>query len=118
MGSLSTHVLDTAHGQPAEGVLVELYAGDALAGGALLASGETDRDGRTPGSLLEGAAMQAGRYTLLFHVGSYFARKGAAVSDPAFLDSVPVTFAIADTAAHYHVPLLVAPWGYSTYRGS
>jgi 5-hydroxyisourate hydrolase len=118
MGSLSTHILDTANGLPAAGVTVELFRGAPAPGATPLYSAVTDRDGRTPDDLLTGAAMRAGPYTLLFHVGPYFRANGAAVADPAFLDTVPVAFAIADTDAHYHVPLLVAPWGYTTYRGS
>ena len=118
MGSLSTHILDTAHGTPAAGVTVEPFRGMPAPGDLPLCSAVTDRDGRVPGALFSGAVTQAGPYTLLFHVGPYFRATGAAVADPPFLDTVPVAFAIADTQAHYHVPLLVSPWGYTTYRGS
>jgi 5-hydroxyisourate hydrolase len=116
MGSLTTHVLDTAHGVPAEGVTVELYAQDDARSAAIY-RGVTNADGRTPEPLLDGAAMRAGRYTLLFHVGDYFRDFGANLGDPPFLTTVPVAFAIADPDAHYHVPLLVSPWSYTTYRG-
>lgn len=117
MGGLSTHVLDTAHGKPAEGVTIELFRGTP-AEGERLYSGVTNADGRTPEPLLAAGAMAAGRYTIVFHVGPYFLAQGATLADPPFLDTVPVSFAIADPDSHYHVPLLAAPWGYSTYRGS
>jgi 5-hydroxyisourate hydrolase len=114
MGRLTTHVLDTASGKPAAGVRVVLRRdGDA----AVVAEGATNSDGRLDKPLLEGGAFSNGRYELTFHVGEYFRRSGAALADPAFLDVIPLRFAIADDA-HYHVPLLVSPYGYSTYRGS
>ena len=114
MGRLTTHVLDTASGKPAAGVRVVLRRdGDV----AVLAEGATNADGRIDRPLLEGAAFKTGRYELTFHVGDYFRASGAKLSDPAFLDLVPLRFAIAEDA-HYHVPLLVSPYGYSTYRGS
>jgi 5-hydroxyisourate hydrolase len=115
MGKLTTHVLDTAAGTPARGMRVDLRA---LDGARVITSFDTDADGRASGPLLEGGAFVAGRYTLTFHVGDYFRRAGAALPDPAFLDEVVIAFGIADAAAHYHVPLLVSPWSYSTYRGS
>ena len=117
MGRLSTHVLDTMHGTPAAGVQVELYAfgGESR---RLVASATTNADGRTDAPLLSGDALAGGAYELLFHVGDYFRGKGAALPSPAFLDVVPVRFGIADPSAHYHVPLLVSPFAYSTYRGS
>jgi 5-hydroxyisourate hydrolase len=78
----------------------------------------TNRDGRTDAPLLEGATMRAGRYEIVFELGAYFRAAGVALADPPFLDSVPVRFAIADAAGHYHVPLLASPWSYATYRGS
>ena len=110
MGRLTTHVLDTARGKPGAGIKVELYRmnGDA---GTLLASAVTNQDGRTDKPMLEGEALRAGAYQLVFHVGAYF---GAA----AFYDAVPLRFQVADPSAHYHVPLLCSPWGYTTYRGS
>ncbi len=116
MGRLTTHVLDTMRGRPAAGMTVELFRlGDD--GPTPLASATTNSDGRCDGPLLEGRALEAGRYELVFHVGAYF--DGAdGISDPPFLDTVPVRFAMADPSAHFHVPLLVSPWSYATYRGS
>ncbi len=114
MGRLTTHVLDTASGQPATGVRVVLRRdGDP----AVVAEGLTNSDGRMDKPLLEGAAFQPGRYELTFHVGDHFRKQGLALSAPAFLDVIPLRFGIAEDA-HYHVPLLVSPYGYSTYRGS
>lgn len=112
-GRLTTHVLDTAAGRPAAGVTVELFRD-----GASVARAVTNADGRCDAPLLAGAALVAGTYELVFHVGAYLRAAGVAVPDPAFLDTVPVRFGIADAAAHIHVPLLVSPYGYSTYRGS
>lgn len=112
MGRLSTHVLDTSKGQPAAGVRIVLKRD-----GQVVAEAQTNRDGRTDRPLLEGAAFRAGAYELLFHVGDYFRGSGASLADPSFLDVIPLHFRIADDA-HYHVPLLVSPFGYSTYRGS
>ncbi|MDO6413960.1 hydroxyisourate hydrolase [Sphingomonas sp. BIUV-7] len=109
--SLSTHVLDTTHGCPAAGVSILLEAG-----GAILFAGETDGDGRCPG--LKGLAFPVGSYRLTFAVADYFRCRGATLPEPPFLDRVSVDFGIADAGAHYHVPLLVSPFGYSTYRGS
>jgi 5-hydroxyisourate hydrolase len=114
MSRLTTHVLDTASGRPAAGVRVVLRRdGD----GGILAEAMTNADGRLDKPLLEGAAFKTGRYELSFHVGDYFRRQRVALADPAFLDVIPLRFAIAEDA-HYHVPLLVSPYGYSTYRGS
>jgi 5-hydroxyisourate hydrolase len=114
MGRLTTHVLDTASGKPAAGVRVVLRRdGDAV----VVAEATTNADGRLDKPLLEGAAFKPGRYELSFHVGDYFRKAGVKLADPAFLDIIPLRFAIADDA-HYHVPLLVSPYGYSTYRGS
>jgi 5-hydroxyisourate hydrolase len=116
MGRLTTHVLDTARGVPAAGMKVELYA---LAGGRkLVASAVTNANGRTDAPLLDGAALAAGNYELVFSVGAYFRAAGVTLPEPAFLDEVPLRFGIADAGAHYHVPLLCSPWSYSTYRGS
>ncbi len=114
MGRLTTHVLDTAHGLPAAGVAVRLRAD----GGAVLAEAVTNADGRCDRPLLEGDAFQAGRYVLEFAVADYFRGRGAALSDPPFLDRIVIAFSVADASGHYHVPLLVSPYGYSTYRGS
>ena len=115
MGRLTTHVLDTAAGKPAAGLRVELYRHDGAP--VAIASAVTNADGRLDAPLLDGAAFRPGRYELVFHVGDYFRARGTALPDPAFLDIVPLRFGIAEDA-HYHVPLLVSPYGYSTYRGS
>jgi 2-oxo-4-hydroxy-4-carboxy-5-ureidoimidazoline decarboxylase len=116
-GRLSTHVLDTVSGGPAAGVRVELTEIGASAE-SQLAKAVTNADGRTDAPLLAGAPLRIGRYRLDFYVGAYFAARQVAGADPPFLDIVPVRFAIAEPEGHYHVPLLVSPWAYSTYRGS
>jgi 5-hydroxyisourate hydrolase len=116
-GRLTTHVLDTVRGVPAAGVGIALFAIEGE-GRRLLARLRTNANGRTDTPLLEGAAMQIGPYELVFAVAAYFSATGAAMSDPPFLTDVPLRFTVADAAAHYHVPLLVSPWAYSTYRGS
>jgi len=116
MGRLTTHVLDTASGVPAQGMRVELLRLDAAP--QALVTIDTDADGRAPAPLLDGAALRAGNYELRFHVASYFRARGTALSDPPFLDVIVIRFGIGDAAQHYHVPLLVSPWSYSTYRGS
>jgi hydroxyisourate hydrolase len=117
MGRLSTHVLDTANGRPAQGIAVELFA---LEGGTRrsVARTVTNADGRTDAPLLTGESFRTGTYELVFQVGAYFRAAGAAMADPPFLDVVPIRFSIAEPDGHYHVPLLVSPWSYSTYRGS
>jgi len=114
---LSTHVLDTMHGCPAQGMKIELWS---LAGDKprLLKSVHTNLDGRTDAPLLSAEEIKAGPYELVFCVGDYFEAKVASLPKVRFLDRVPVRFGIADAAASYHVPLLVSPWAYSTYRGS
>jgi len=114
---LSTHVLDTANGCPANDLQIELWS---LGGGAprLIKTVRTNTDGRTEQPLLAAEGMQAGEYELVFLVGDYFAAKGSQGGKIRFLDRVPVRFGIADANASYHVPLLVSPWAYSTYRGS
>lgn len=109
MSTLSTHILDTAHGRPAAGVALTL--GDA--GGNLLFTGETNADGRCP----DLPAIAPGRYRLTFAVAAYFRAQGVVLPDPPFLDMVGIDFGVAD-GGHYHVPLLVSPYAYSTYRGS
>jgi len=109
MTSLSTHVLDTAHGCPAQGVAIQLLSGD----GALLFADVSNADGRCPGM----PQIEPGRYQLIFSVAAYFQARGTALADPPFLDDITVHFGVADDG-HYHVPLLVSPYGYSTYRGS
>ena len=110
MSSLSTHVLDTMHGCPAAGVTLTLIdpAGEVLFGGV------TDADGRCPGL----PALTPGRYRIVFAVAAYFRTRGVDLPEPPFLDEVAVDFGVADAAGHYHVPLLVSPFAYSTYRGS
>ena len=115
MGRLTTHVLDIASGIPAAGMRIELRS--AVTDSALFVV-TTNADGRAPAPLLEGEALVPGRYELRFHVADYFRTRGTALPDPPFLDVITIAFGIADSALHYHVPLLVSPWSYSTYRGS
>ena len=117
MGRLTTHVLDTAHGVPGRGIAISLFR---LEHGQRLEVGRytTNADGRCDAPLLEGPAFAAGTYELDFAIGEYFSRMGGTMPQPRFLDVVTLRFGIADTSAHYHVPLLVSPWSYSTYRGS
>lgn len=116
MGRLTTHVLDTANGCPADGVRIDLLAVDGD-GVRPLASGVTNGDGRCDAPFLDEDAFAPGIYELRFHAGDYFRRRGADLADPAFLDVVPIRFGIS-ADQHYHVPLLISPFGYSTYRGS
>lgn len=118
MGHLSTHVLDTAHGCPAAGMQVSLLRLDAAGSATTIRQLTLNDDGRADGPLLDAAAMAAGRYRLVFNVAPYFRARGVALPDPPFLDVVQLDFGIADANGHYHVPLLVSPWSYSTYRGS
>lgn len=116
-GKLTTHVLDTAQGCPAADLQIELWQIDPQSDQKnLLKSVQTNAEGRTDEPLL--MDLQPGTYELWFAIGDYFKRQSLAVSDPPFLDRVPIRFAIADPSAHYHVPLLASPWSYSTYRGS
>jgi 5-hydroxyisourate hydrolase len=117
MGQLSTHVLDTAHGCPAAGLRVSLQRLDP-SGPVTLKTLALNHDGRADGPLLDAAAMATGRYRLLFEVAPYFRARGLALPEPPFIDTVTLDFGIADAAGHYHVPLLVSPYSYSTYRGS
>ncbi|MEM7694876.1 MAG: hydroxyisourate hydrolase [Pseudomonadota bacterium] len=113
-GRLTTHVLDTAHGLPAAGVGVTLCRPD----GTEIVHATTNADGRLDAPLLADEAMATGQYVLEFAAGDYFRKMGVTLPEPAFLDVVAVAFGIADASAHYHVPLLLSPYGYSTYRGS
>ncbi len=121
-GFLTTHVLDTMHGLPAADVQIQLWRlpppGQHGERPTLLVTTRTNSQGRTDEPLLQGEALLPGPYELIFAVGAYFAARQVVLPSPLFLDEVPVRFGIADTTAHYHVPLLVSPWAYSTYRGS
>lgn len=118
MTGLTTHVLDTARGTPAEGMAIDLLRID----GDLrthLKRVTTNSDGRIDGGpILSGESFRKGTYELVFYAGDYLRRSGAALAEPPFLDVIPIRFGIADEAGHYHVPLLISPYGYSTYRGS
>ncbi len=121
MGKLTTHVLNVAAGIPAAGMRIELRAVGAASRATDLppiGTAQTNADGRCPSPLLDGAAFRIGRYTLTFHVAAYFRALGHELSEPPFLDEVVIAFGIADPQRDYHVPLLVSPWSYSTYRGS
>jgi 5-hydroxyisourate hydrolase len=115
MGRITTHVLDTAAGRPAAGLKIIFSRLDGAP--KVLAETETNADGRCDKPLLEGAAFATGQYEIVFHVGDYFRRTGVRLPDPPFLDIVPLRFGVSKDA-HYHVPLLVSPYAYSTYRGS
>jgi 2-oxo-4-hydroxy-4-carboxy-5-ureidoimidazoline decarboxylase len=117
-GRLSTHVLDTRGGTPAAGVTIELFELCADGARTPIARAVTNRDGRTDAPLVGGRPLPIARYELRFHVADYFARVSVPQDDPPFLDVVPVAFAVAEPEGHYHVPLLVTPWSYATYRGS
>ena len=115
MGRLTTHVLDTAIGKPAAGLKIELWAGDPA---RLVKEITTNADGRADAPLLADSAFKSGTYELRFHAGAYFRKQGGKLPEPPFLDVIPIRFGIADAGQHYHVPLLLSPYGYSTYRGS
>jgi 5-hydroxyisourate hydrolase len=116
MATLTTHVLNIATGTPAVGMRVELRALSETS--APPRTTHTNADGRCSEPLLRGPDFRVGRYSLTFHVGTYFRSQGLVVAEPAFLDEVVIAFGIADAERNYHVPLLVSPWSYSTYRGS
>jgi 5-hydroxyisourate hydrolase len=113
MGRLTTHVLDLASGKPAKGLRIELWQGKTF-----LKDVTTNSDGRIDGPILEDSAFREGTYELRFHAGDYLKAAGHALPDPPFLDVIPIAFGISDRGAHTHVPLLLSPFGYSTYRGS
>jgi 2-oxo-4-hydroxy-4-carboxy-5-ureidoimidazoline decarboxylase len=117
-GRLSTHVLDNNSGKPAEGIAVELVERSALGASRVLTRAVTNSDGRTDQPLIGGRPVPIGRYELIFSVGSYFKERNVPVSDPPFLDDIALRFAVSDPEGHLHVPLLVTPWSYATYRGS
>ena len=117
-GKLTTHVLDTANGCPAVGITIELWTIDPTGQTTLLKTTQTNADGRTDAALLTEQDMQAGLYELIFYVGDYFAHFSGEAGEFPFLDRVPIRFGLSDPTSHYHVPLLVSPWAYTTYRGS
>ncbi len=117
-GRLSTHVLDTHSGRPAAGVAVELVELSELGISRVVTRAVTNADGRTDAPLIGRRPVPIGRYELTFRVGKYFAERGIALSDPPFLDQIPLRFSVSDPEGHLHVPLLVTPWSYATYRGS
>ncbi|MYM70826.1 hydroxyisourate hydrolase [Duganella sp. FT134W] len=117
MGKLSTHVLDITQGKPGAGVKVALYAVGPQ-GRQLLKSEVTNADGRCSTPLLEGDALKQGKYELVFSAGAYFDTQGVTLPEPKFIDEVTLAFGVADASQNYHVPLVVSPWAYSTYRGS
>jgi len=116
MGRLTTHVLDTAHGCPAPGVEIVLYRVTPEL--QELGRDRTNVDGRLDNPILEGDAFAPGVYELVFQAGTYFRAMNLDIPEPPFVDEVVLRFGIADAGQHYHVPLLVSPWAYSTYRGS
>jgi len=116
-GQLTTHVLDTMHGKPAAGLAVSLFRIDGE-DRELVLSARTNADGRCDAPLLSGPAMLPGVYELVFDVAAYFREAGVALEDPPFLDRIPLRFGLSNAGQHYHVPLLVSPFAYSTYRGS
>lgn len=119
MSGLTTHILDLSHGQPASNVLVELYALESSSKKwKLITSAKTNHDGRLNSPLLYADNFQNGTYELVFHIGAYFQQKEITLPNPPFLDTIPVRFNISDVSSHYHVPLLISPWGYQIYRGS
>jgi 2-oxo-4-hydroxy-4-carboxy-5-ureidoimidazoline decarboxylase len=117
-GRLSTHVLDTHSGKPAAGIAVELIELSEFGASRVVIRTVTNSDGRTDAPLIGGRPVPIGRYELSFSVGRYFAERGVSMSDPPFLDQIPLRFSVSDPEGHLHVPLLVTPWSYSTYRGS
>lgn len=117
MGRLTTHVLDTSLGQPGEGIRIEVYRLEADAR-TFIKEVTTNDDGRCDAPILEGEALATGQYELVFHAGEYLDRQGGEKDGPRFLDVIPLRFGVADASQHYHVPLLLSPYSYSTYRGS
>ncbi len=118
MAGLTTHVLDVTSGRPADGVRVELYELTDSSERKPITDVVTNADGRTDKPLMSADQARVGQFELIFHAGDYFRRRRAELPDPPFLDIIPIRFGLADPQSHYHVPLLVSPWSYSTYRGS
>ncbi|MGY9049210.1 5-hydroxyisourate hydrolase [Puniceibacterium antarcticum] len=116
-GYLTTHVLDTARGLPAAGISIALYRVSGTSR-EKIAEMVTNADGRTDAPILPAGQMTVGDYELIFHTGPYLDASGATPEEPRFLSAIPIRFGISDAEAHYHVPLLLSPFGYSTYRGS
>jgi 2-oxo-4-hydroxy-4-carboxy-5-ureidoimidazoline decarboxylase len=117
-GRLSTHVLDTHSGKPAAGIAIELIELSELGASRVVTRAVTNSDGRTDQPLIGGRPVPIGRYELTFSVGKYFAARQVSTSDPPFLDQIPLRFSVSEPEGHLHVPLLVTPWSYATYRGS
>jgi 5-hydroxyisourate hydrolase len=115
---LTTHVLDTAHGRPAAGLRIDVSVVEPDGRTRFLRTVTTNAEGRSDAPLLAASEMNVARYELVFHVAAYFRATGIPLTDPPFYEQVPVRFAIAEPGSHYHVPLLVSPYGYVTYRGS
>lgn len=116
MGRLTTHVLDTANGKPGAGIAISVYRLDG--GLREIVRSITNHDGRCDSPLLEDAALEVGKYEIVFAAGDYFRALGQNLPEPLFVDEVALRFGVAHPDQHYHVPLLVSPWSYSTYRGS
>ncbi|WP_407269456.1 hydroxyisourate hydrolase [Radiobacillus sp. PE A8.2] len=117
MAGLTTHILDVTHGQPAANTTIELYRLEGSQRNHIKTK-KTNSDGRLDEPLLTGDELEIGEYELVFHVGAYFKAKKVPLAEPVFLDKVPVRFGVSQVRGHYHVPLLVSPWGYQVYRGS
>lgn len=119
MSGLTTHILDLVNGKPAANVKIELYYSEIpTANWQLLQTAVTNADGRLDAPLLTGENVKIGTYEIVFHIGDFFRSQSIELPEPPFLDQVPVRFGLASPASHYHVPLLVSPWGYQVYRGS
>ncbi|KKI90442.1 5-hydroxyisourate hydrolase [Bacillus sp. SA1-12] len=117
MAGLTTHVLDLTHGQPADNIKIDLYFLESKEW-RLVKTAVTNKDGRLEHPLLSDDDVKIGTFELVYHIGDYFQSKNIEIPSPAFLDQVPVRFGIANPESHYHVPLLISPWGYQIYRGS
>lgn len=118
MGKLTTHILDASKGQPGSDIKIELYRVEEGEKTTLINTVYTNSDGRTDAPVLEGKDYVPGKYQLVFHTGTYLRKQGVELLEPAFLDDVVIRFGLAEGQEHYHVPLLISPYSYSTYRGS